>query len=447
MTVIKRGLDLPIVGSPVQQVDLAPHVARVGLIAEDYVGMKPTMMVNEGDRVLRGQPLFEDKKTAGVLFTSPAAGKVLAIHRGEKRKFLSIEIEVDGDEGVSFPTYSDGQLSALGRDGVVKALVSSGLWVALRTRPYGKVPSPATQPSSIFVQAMDTNPLAADPMLALQGREHNFAKGLRALAQLTAGTVYVCKAASVSIAGEGISGVRVESFEGPHPAGLPGTHIHFLDPVGPNKTVWYINLQDVIAIGALLETGQLDVRRVISLAGPRVKKPRVLETRLGADVLQLTEGELEGDNNRIVSGSVLYGRKITPKLNYLGRYSNQISVLMEGNEREFLGWQKPGFEKFSLTKIFASALSPGKRFAFTTCTEGSERAMVPMGTYEKVMPLDILPTQLLRAIIVRDTEAAQQLGVLELEEEDLALCTFVCPGKYEYGSILRDNLKRIEIEG
>jgi Na+-transporting NADH:ubiquinone oxidoreductase subunit A len=229
---------------------------------------------------------------------------------------------------------------------------------------------------------------------------------------------------------------------------LVGTHIHFLDPVSPSKTVWYIGYQDVWAIGSLLQTGTLDVRRVISLAGPVVKQPRLLETRLGASVTELIEGEIqEGLTIRPIAGSVLCGRTALPPHNYLGRYHTQISILEEGDEREFLGWQMPGLEKFSVTRVFASAGQPNKKFAFTTTTHGSERAMVPLGTYEKVVPLDILPTQLLRSLIYRDTDEAQQLGVLELEEEDVALCTFVCPGKYDYSSLLRESLATIEREG
>jgi Na+-transporting NADH:ubiquinone oxidoreductase subunit A len=447
MTVIKRGLDLPIAGKPVQQIELAAQTSRVALVGDDYVGMKPTMMVAEGDQVRRGQPLFEDKKIPGVLFTAPAAGRVVEVVRGAKRKFESLVIAVEGDEAVeSDPLGQRGVESASGEQ-ITRALLDAGLWTALRARPYGRTAVPGTTPKAIFIQAIDTNPLAADPTLALEGREHQFVLGLTALTRLTAGTVFVCKAPQAQVPGDGIQRVRVESFGGPHPAGLPGTHIHFLQPVGPGSVVWYLNLQDVIAIGAFLERGQLDPRRIISLAGPRVLKPRLLETRLGVDLLELTEGELEGDNNRIISGSVLFGRHARPPVHYLGRYANQVSVLMEGTARDFLGWQKPGFDKYSTTRVFASAISKNKSFALTTSTEGSERAMVPLGTYEKVMPLDILPTQLLRALIVRDTDSAQQLGALELEEEDLALCTFVCPGKYEYGSILRDNLRRIEIEG
>ena len=447
MTVIKRGLDLPISGKPVQKVELAKLVTRVGLVGDDYIGMKPTMMVSEGDSVKLGQPLFEDKKNPGVLFTSPVAGTVTAVNRGAKRKFESVVIAVDGDDSVEFPVLGERGVADATREQITDRLLASGLWTALRARPYGKVAVPGSTPRAIFVQAMDTNPLAADPLLALAGREHQFVLGLTALTKLTEGTVYVCKAPQAQVPGEGISRVKVESFGGPHPAGLPGTHIHFLEPVGPNRVVWYLNLQDVIAIGALFETGRLDTRRIVSLAGPRVKNPRVLETRLGVELDQLVEGELEGSNNRIISGSVLHGRNAKAPLNFLGRYSNQVSVLEEGNKRDFLGWQKPGFDKFSTTRVFAAAGLKNRLFSMTTSTEGSERAMVPLGTYERVMPLDILPTQLLRALIVRDTDSAQQLGVLELEEEDLALCTFVCPGKYEYGSILRDNLRQIEVEG
>jgi Na+-transporting NADH:ubiquinone oxidoreductase subunit A len=294
---------------------------------------------------------------------------------------------------------------------------------------------------------MDTSPLAGDPAVAIADRKEQFALGLLALRQL-ANKVFLCKAEGSEFSGSGIEGVDVQSFSGPHPAGLVGTHIHFLDPVSPSKTVWYIGYQDVCAIGSFLQTGMLDTRRVVSLAGPVVKQPRLLETRGGADVSQLVAGELDEDVKvRVIAGSVLCGRTAVVPHNFLGRYHTQISVIEEGDEREFLGWQKPGFDKYSVTRVFASAGTPNKRFAFTTTTHGSERAMVPLGTYEKVMPLDILPTQLLRSLIYRDTDEAQQLGVLELEEEDLALCTFVCPGKYEYGSLLRQSLTTIEREG
>ncbi len=448
MTTIKLGLDLPILGSPEQHIEIAKPVGRVALLGDDYIGMKPTMLVAAGERVRLGQPLLEDKKNPGVIYTSPASGTIAAVNRGAKRKFESIEVDIDGDDRVEFASARGADLAALGRDGVTKQLLSSGLWPSLRTRPYGKVPMVGSVPSSIFVQAIDTSPLAADPAIAIADRKDQFSLGLRALAELTDGAVFVCKGAESEIPGAGIEQVRVETFSGPHPAGLVGTHIHMLDPVGPTKTVWYIGYQDVCAIGSFFQTGTLDVRRVISLAGPVVKQPRLLETRMGARVSELIDGESQEDVKiRPVSGSVLCGRTAIDPRDYLGRYHTQISLLEEGDKREFLGWQKPGFDQYSVTKVFASAALPNKKFAFTTSTHGSERAMVPLGTYEKVMPLDILPTQLLRALIYRDTDEAQQLGVLELEEEDVALCTFVCPGKYEYGSLLRESLATIEREG
>ena len=447
MTAINKGLDLPILGEPKQVVDGRASIDRVALVGRDYIGMKPTMLVGVGDKVKKGQPVFTDKKTEGVTYTASAAGTVVEVNRGEKRRFESLVIAVEGDAQESFTSYSDADISGLSREQVTENLTSSGLWTSLRTRPYGKVPAPGSLPHSIFVQAIDTHPLAVDPSVVLADREEQFVLGLMALATLTDGTVHVCKKSGDSVAGHEIQRVAVNEFSGPHPAGLPGTHIHFLDPVGPDKTVWYIGYQDVIAIGHLFQTGELDTGRVISLAGPAVKNPRLLESPVGADLAQLTDGELDGDNLRIVSGSVLGGRRAQEPFNFLGRYHTQVSVLPEGNEREFLGWQKPGFEKFSITRVFASALTPDKKFAMNTGTHGSERAMVPIGSYERVMPLDILPTQLLRALIVRDTEEAQALGALELEEEDVALCTFVCPGKYEYGDLLRDNLTTIEVDG
>lgn len=448
MTIIRKGLDLPITGCPEQRIEVAKPVTRVALLGDDYIGMKPTMLVYDGDEVELGQPVFEDKKTAGVVYTAPASGKVVSVNRGKKRKFESLVIDVVGDRRVEFDQARGADPIALGRDGVTEQLRVSGLWTSLRTRPYGKVPRPGSVPSSIFVQAIDTNPLAADPSIALADRKDQFSLGLVALTQLTDGTVWVCKGEQAEIPGAGVDGVQVETFAGPHPAGLVGTHIHHLDPVGPDKEVWYIGYQDVAAIGSLFQTGQLDMRRVVSLAGPLVKQPRLLETRVGASIDQLIEGELNAaDNARPISGSVLCGRTARDPHQFLGRYHQQISVLLEGDEREFLGWQKPGMDKFSTTRVFVSSAVPDRKFALTTTTGGSERAMVPLGTYERVMPLDILPTQLLRALIVRDTEQAQQLGALELEEEDLALCTFVCPGKYEYGSLLRENLTTIEREG
>lgn len=445
MIKINKGLDLPIAGAPEQQVSATIKTRTVALVGQDYVGMKPTMKVKEGDRVKLGQVIFTDKKTPGVQYTAPGAGVVREINRGERRVLQSVVIELDDqEEAVEFNSYPADQLSSLTRDQVEDNLIQSGLWTALRTRPFSRVPQTGTTPSSIFVTAMDTNPLAADPAPIIEAEAGSFSQGLQVLTRMGAGQVFLCKEAGRNL--PAAEGVRVEEFAGKHPAGNPGTHIHFLDPVSQTKTAWYINYQDVIAIGKLFVTGRLPVERVLALGGPQVKQPTLVRARLGVSLDEVTQGRVKGDHNRVISGSVWNGFKAAGPMAYLGRYHNQISVLEEGDTREFMGWVAPGSNKYSVLRMFASMLSPGKAFNLTTSTNGSERAMMPVGQFEKLMPLDILPTQLLRALVTGDIVTAMQLGCLELDEEDLALCTFACPGKYEYGPILRDNLTRIEKE-
>ncbi len=447
MITIRRGLDLPINGKPEQVISEGSAVKSVAVVGADYHGMKPTMAVKEGDTVKLGQLLFTDKKTEGVRYTAPASGVVSAINRGARRVLQSVVIDVKGDDKDSFAKYGIDDIATIERDQVVKNLVDSGSWVAFRTRPYSKVPAIDSSPSSIFVTAMDTNPLAADPSLVINLEKEAFSTGLILLTKLTDGNVFVCKDEKADFSAPNQPKIKIESFSGVHPAGNAGTHIHYLDPVNANKTVWTISYQEVIAIGHLFLNGELYTKRIVSLAGPRVEKPRLLATRLGANLNDLTENTLIGTNNRIVSGSVFGGRTATDAFAYLGRYHNQVTVLQEGNDRPVMHYLRAGFNGFSTLGIYVSSLMKGKTFDFTTTTNGSERAMVPVGAYENIMPLDILPTQLLRSIIVGDTEMAQKLGCLELDEEDLALCTYVCPGKYEYGPILRDNLTRIEKEG
>ena len=444
MIKIKQGLDLPITGTPEQSISQGNAVTEVAVVGPDYVGMKPTMVVKEGDRVKKGQVLFTDKKTAGVQYTAPASGVVKAINRGDRRVFLSVVVAVEGSEEITFQSYPADKLNEVSRADVQANLVASGLWTALRTRPFSKAPALDSVPASIFVTAMDTNPLAADPALVIAEQADAFKSGLQVLKRLTEGKLFVCKAPGSNIPTAGIE--TTEEFSGPHPAGLAGTHIHNLDAASAAKTVWSIGYQDVIAIGQLFTTGSLNSERVISLAGPQVTKPRLVRTLMGANLTELTSGELAEGENRMVSGSVFGGRTAVAGLGFLGRFHNQVSVLEEGRDRPLLHYLRPGFERFSVMPIYISRFL-NKTFNFTTSTNGSERAMVPVGTYERVMPLDILPTQLLRALIVEDMEVAVNLGALELDEEDLALCTYTCPGKYEYGPILRTNLTRIEQEG
>jgi Na+-transporting NADH:ubiquinone oxidoreductase subunit A len=454
---IKKGLNLPISGAPEQKIHPARVVSRVGLLSADYIDVKPRFLVEAGEPVKRGTPLFEDKRNPGVIYTAPGAGTVAAINRGERRALLSIVIDLseaernnpEADEVYHpFESFHGKDPAALSRDEIKALLLESGLWTCIRQRPFSRVASPDKEPTSLFLTFTDTQPLAADVATVIAGQEADLQAGMTALSKLTSGTTYLCKTPTLKVAPPANTKIQVEEFAGVHPAGNVGTHIHLLDPVGPGRTAWHVGYQDVIAVGHLFRTGRLPVDRVISLAGPGASQPRLLRTRIGAGTEQLLQDELKEGEQRVVSGSVLSGRQIAGEvLGYLGRFHNQISVLKEGREREFFGWMGPGVKKFSVTRAFLSTLIPDQKFDFTTTTNGSPRAMVPIGVYERVVPLDILPTFLLRSMIVHDIEQAERLGILELDEEDLSLCTFVCPSKYNYGAILRHNLNIIEREG
>ncbi|HEM8064049.1 TPA: Na(+)-translocating NADH-quinone reductase subunit A [Enterobacter hormaechei] len=444
---IRKGLDLPISGVPEQHVTTGASIHHVAIVGDDYVGMRPAMLVQEGDRVIKGQALFEDKKNPGVMFTAPASGTVVAIHRGERRVLQSVVIQIEGDEKREFARFDAADLATLSHDVVQTQLLESGLWTALRTRPYSKTPVPGTVPAAIFVTAIDTNPLSADPQPLILAERKAFDAGLTVLTRLTPGKVHVCQASGGKLGGHPQGQVAFNEFAGPHPAGLVGTHIHFLEPVSLTKQVWHLNYQDVIAIGKLFTTGELCAERIIAIGGPQATQPRLVRTLLGADLTALLAGETKEGENRIISGSVLSGRHATGPMAWLGRFHLQVSVVLEGRDKELFGWVLPGAEKYSVTRTTLGHFLRHKLFNFSTSTNGGERAMVPIGNYERVMPLDILPTVLLRDLLAGDTDGAQALGCLELEEEDLALCTYVCPGKYEYGPVLREVLTRIEQEG
>lgn len=444
---IRKGLDLPISGVPEQHVTTGASIHHVAIVGDDYVGMRPAMLVQEGDRVIKGQALFEDKKNPGVMFTAPASGTVVAIHRGERRVLQSVVIQIEGDEKREFARFDAADLATLSHDVVQTQLLESGLWTALRTRPYSKTPVPGTVPAAIFVTAIDTNPLSADPQPLILAERKAFDAGLTVLTRLTPGKVHVCQASGGKLGGHPQGQVAFNEFAGPHPAGLVGTHIHFLEPVSLTKQVWHLNYQDVIAIGKLFTMGELCAERIIAIGGPQATQPRLVRTLLGADLTALLAGETKEGENRIISGSVLSGRHATGPMAWLGRFHLQVSVVLEGREKELFGWVLPGAEKYSVTRTTLGHFLRHKLFNFSTSTNGGERAMVPIGNYERVMPLDILPTVLLRDLLAGDTDGAQALGCLELDEEDLALCTYVCPGKYEYGPVLREVLTRIEQEG
>lgn len=454
---IRKGLDLPIAGEPRQSIAVAVQPRRVALVAADSLGLRPRLLVQVGDIVRRGQPLYEDKRTAGVVTTSPAAGKVVAIHRGERRALQSVVVELseaerDGvsgnEEEQTFESFSGKDPEALSREEIAALLLESGLWTSFRSRPFSKVPPPDSKPHALFVTAIETNPLGADVDAALAGDEAHFRSGLVCVSKLTPGKTVVCQKVDSKVAASCPYGVEVEEFEGPHPAGCVGLHIHLLDPVHRGKIAWHLHYQDVVSIGKLVATGKLDPARTIALGGPQVKNPRLLRTRLGASLDDILEGELREGENRVISGSVLSGRAAMGEVHgYLGRYHLQVSAIREGRERELLGWITPGLRKYSVLPVVLSAFCRRRRFDLSTAMHGSKRAIVPVGLYERVFPFDMVATYLLRALAAGDIEFAEKLGCLELDEEDVALSTFVCPGKTDFGPLLRKTLELIEKEG
>jgi Na+-transporting NADH:ubiquinone oxidoreductase subunit A len=444
---IKKGLDIPIAGIPDAAISDAAAVETVAVLGTDVVGLRPRMAVAVGDTVQLGQPLFSDSANPGVHFTSPGCGKVIAVNRGARRALQSVVIQLDGDDAVEYPVFSATDIAKLDGSQVRQNLLASGLWTAFRTRPFSRIPRPDGVPAAIFVTVTDTNPLAADPDVILAEDNEAFGFGLEIIARLTDGSVHVCTGSDSSVRCPETEQFNRVEFQGPHPAGLVGTHIHFLDPVSESKSVWHIRYPDVVAIGQLFANGRLPTERIISLCGPMALRPRLLRTRLGASTKDLLRGETAAGALRVISGSVLSGHRALGPLGWLGRYHNQITVLPEGGERKFLEWMRPGRKRYSSLRAYAGHLLNRGEFPLSTSQNGSPRAVVPIGSFERVMPLDILATPLLKALLVEDTDKAKELGCLELDEEDLALCSFVCNGKYEYGPFLRMNLDEIEENG
>ncbi len=444
---IKKGIDLPIAGKPIPQVFDGPTVNRVALVGPDYAGLKPRFEVAAGDKVRTGQKLFYDKKNPDVIFTSPGTGDIIEINRGEKRRFLSIIIGLDEEDPIQFKVHSDSEIRSLKRDDIVSQLVESGLWTSIRQRPFDKIPNPATVPDAIFITAMDTHPLAPKVPLQLLGRETDFAAGVQLLSNLTEGPVYLCKAQDEELPEIDLDSVQTVIFEGPHPSGNTGTHMHFLQPVLADSKVWHMHAEDVAAIGELFRTGLLPTQKVIALAGPSLKNPRHIKTWTGACISDLLRNETKSGSHRSISGSVLNGHTASDAMNFLGKYHHQISVIEERIQRDFIGWLSPGFNLFSIKNIVASKIIRKKSFNMTTEMYGGHRSIVPSGSYESVLPFDMEPTYLLRALAAGDIDESIQLGALELAEEDLALCSFVCPSKTDHGINLRQMLTMIEKEG
>ncbi len=442
---LKKGLELPVQGAPDQTIQPGPEFSTVAVLGSDYLGLKPRMLVQEGDEVQRGTPLFCHKDVPDAMMVAPLTGKVVAINRGARRVLQSVVIEVSdaNDTGVDFSATGDAESA----EGITAKLCASGLWTAFRTRPYSKMPQPGTKPSAIFVTAMDSEPLAGDAAVIIKDAGEAFAEGLKAVAKLTDGKTYLCQRDGDTLPGADVAGVEPAAFSGPHPAGLAGTHIHFLEPLAGEKLVWTIGYQDIIAIGRLMQTGHLDPNVVVALSGPGARQPRLIRTVMGASTDDLTSDEVNIEGTaRIISGSILSGKLADGPTAFLGRFARQVSIIREDPDQIPMGWIRPMPSKYAVQPVLGSAFAK-KLFAFTSNLNGGRRAMVPTGTFEELMPQDYLPTQLLRALLVMDTDTAQALGALELDEEDLGLVGFACPAKYEYGLALRDCLTKIEKEG
>jgi Na+-transporting NADH:ubiquinone oxidoreductase subunit A len=444
---IRKGLDIPIKGEPEKAISDGAEVKTVAAVATDVSGIRPRMAVQEGDKVRLGQVLYHDKRNPEVPFTAPGAGEVVAINRGARRALQSVVIRLEGDDAESFKSWPASELGTLDQQEVRGNLIASGLWTTLRTRPYSRIPAPDATPAALFVTAIDTNPLAVDPAFFIEKEAEAFQNGLTVLSRIADCPIYLCTAPDSGIECPASDRFHHAEFEGPHPAGLVGTHIHFLEPVSKNRTVWHIGYQHVKAIGKLFTSGRLPTERMITLCGPMALQPRILRTRIGASTVDLLKGETAPGNLRVISGSVLGGHRAAGPLGYLSRYQTQLTVLEEDRSREFLAWMLPGTNRYSQTRAYAGSVLHRDKFNLTTTQNGSPRAMVSTGAFESLMPLDILATPLLKALLVEDTDRAQELGCLELAEEDLALCSFVCNGKHDYGAYLRMNLNEIEVNG
>lgn len=436
---LKKGLDIRIKGEADKL--LVPEVESTtyGVKPVDFPGLIPKLNVKPGDKVSAGTPLFHDKIRPEILFTSPVSGRVLSIIRGDRRKLLEIVIENDGEEFVDFGKADP---SGLSREKIKETLLSSGLWPAVRQRPYHIVANPADVPKAIFISGFDTAPLAPDYNFIMDNSSVSlFRSGISALKKLTDGKI------NLVLNGKGDSSellkkaaeVDISYISGPHPAGNVGVHIHHLDPINKGDIVWIVNLQDVIAIGRLFEEGIYKHERIIALAGSEILHPQYYKIRSGASISSLVKENVKTGHLRYISGNVFTGTRIEPD-GYLGYYDSQVTVIPEGDYYEFFGWMMPGINKFSFSKTFASTLIPKKSYKMDTNLHGGERAFVMTGQYEKVVPMDIYPMQLLKAILAEDIDMMENLGIYEIAEEDFALCEFICPSKIEIQSIVRKGL-------
>ncbi len=436
---LKKGFDIRLEGIAQKRLAGAVNPVMFGVKPIDFPGLIPKLDVKPDVEVLAGTPVFHDKLRPEIKFTSPVSGKIVSVERGDRRKVLEVVIEREDTRSVDFGKADAGKIPAAQ---IKERLLESGLWPSIRQRPYHVVANPGDQPKSIFISCFDTAPLAPDYNFILENSSlSSFTTGITALSRLTNGKVHLIlngNSADNKIF-DGIEGVEKSLFSGPHPAGNVGVHIHHLDPVNKGEIVWYANFQDVITIGRLFEEGIYRPERIIALTGSEIINPQYFRIISGGAVVPLVTGNVKAGEHRYISGNVLTGTNIGPE-GFLGFYDSQITVIPEGKYHEFFGWAAPGLNKFSFSRTFLSSLIPKKNYKLDTNFHGGERAFVVTGQYEKVVPMDIFPMQLLKAIIAQDIDMIENLGIYEVAEEDFALCEFICPSKIEIQSILRNGL-------
>ncbi len=444
---IRKGLDIKMNGEAEKIYVKSPRAKTYAIKPGDWNGLTPKIIPKLCDPVKVGTPIFYDKYNPEIKFTSPVSGILLSINRGDRRRIVEVVVEDDGKDTAE--TFLQADPADLNREQIVENLLESGLWPTIRQRPYTVIARPGDQPKSIFISAFDTAPLAPDYDFLLQDRDEEFQWGVNVLKKLTEGKVHLNldgRYPSVKTLSS-IKGVEVNRFKGPHPAGNVGIQIHNLDPINKGDVVWTVQPQDVLAIGRLFKTGKYDPSVVVALTGSRVDKPVYTRTIRGTSVAPLLENKIMEGENRVISGNVLNGRQIDAANGYVGFSDSQVTVIPEGNYYELFGWMLPGFKKFSVSRSFASTLlTPKKHFDMDTNYHGGERAFVMTGEYEKVLPMDIYPVHLLKAIMVNDIDKMEQLGIYEVDEEDFALCEVVCTSKIPVTKILREGLKSLRKE-
>lgn len=436
---LKKGLDIRIKGAAEKILSPEIPVTHYAVKPVDFPGIVPYMMVKPGDLVKAGTTLFTDKLNPSIKFASPVSGKVVEVVRGERRKLFEVTVEVKGNEYVDFGKADPLKLN---RELIIQKLLESGLWPSVRQRPYHIIARPEAIPKSIFISGFDTSPLAPDNDFVMHNSDlGEFNTGIKALTKLTDGKVNLVLDGS-NITGSVLKntpGVNIHYVSGPHPAGNVGIQIHHIDPVCKGESVWYVNLQDVSAIGRLFSEGIYRHDRIVALAGSEIIKPGYHRIRSGASISGIIKDNLKGGELRFISGNVLTGTAVSRE-GYLGFYDNVVSVIPEGKYHEFFGWITPGFSKFSATRTFMSSIIPKKEYLMDTNYHGGERAFVLTGVYEKVLPMDIYPMHLLKSILAGNIEMMESLGIYEISEEDFALCEYVCPSKIEIQSIVRSGI-------